>query len=53
METSSRIDDRVRVMFLGLGLGLDKRVRVRVWRLGLGLMFDLVRATFTLLSVVG
>ena len=38
METSSRIDDRVRVMFLGLGLGLDKRVRV--WRLGLGLMFD-------------
>ena len=40
METSSRIDDRVRVMCLGLWLGLDKRVRVRVWRVGFGLIFD-------------
>ena len=40
METSSRIDDRIRVMFSGLGLGLGLDKRVRVWRLGLELMFD-------------
>ena len=51
METSSRIDDRVRIMFLGSGLGLDERIRVRVWRLGL--MFHLVSDMYPLMSVTG